>query len=37
VLWETVGAAMYAYIYLRQSLDRSDRKVRTAALQSNKD
>jgi hypothetical protein len=37
VLWEPVGAAMYAYTYLRQSLDRSDRKVRTAALQSSKD
>jgi hypothetical protein len=37
VLWEPVGAAMYAYIYLRQSLDRRDRKIHTAALQSNKD
>jgi GT2 family glycosyltransferase len=35
VLWEPVGAAMYAYIYLRQSLDRRDRKIRTAGLQSN--
>ena len=35
VLWEPVGAAMYAYICLRQSLDRRDRKIRTAGLQRN--
>jgi hypothetical protein len=32
VLWEPVGAAIYAYIYLKQALYRRDNKIRTAGL-----
>lgn len=37
VLWEPVGAAMYAYIYVRQIFHRRDHKIRAAGLQSNND
>jgi hypothetical protein len=32
VLWEPVGAAMYAYIYVRQCVHRRDDKLREAGL-----
>jgi glycosyltransferase involved in cell wall biosynthesis len=37
VLWEPVGAAMYAYIYVRQCVHRRDDKIREAGLQSSND